>query len=279
MNRLLTKYGMAILSIAVVIAVLLSVMTYFSANSSVFNNIAGTVATPFRTVGTLISNQVGEWVQYFIDFDELKKENEQLKKELAQLESAIRQAEYDSEENKRLRELLKLREQRRDLTFESALIIERDISNWSSVFTINKGTLYDVSVGDCVIDSNGNLVGIVTEAGLNWSTVRTILDSESGVGARVFRSGTDGVAMGDFSLMSNGLLSLSYLNSASDVMSGDLIVTSGLGNYLPSQLVIGYVEELRVNNDGLSRFAVIRPEMELEDLTQVFVVTDFIIVD
>ena len=279
MNRLLTKYGTVILSIAVVIALLLSAMTYFSANSAVFNNIVGTVAAPLRTVGTVISNQVGEWVQYFTDFDELKRENEQLKQELAELESAVRQAEYDSEENARLRELLKLREQRRDLTFESALIIERDISNWSSVFTVNKGTMHDITVGDCAIDSTGNLVGIVTEAGLNWAVVRTILDSESGVGARVFRSGTDGVAKGDFALMSEGLLSLSYLNSASDVITGDLIVTSGLGDYLPSKLVIGYVEELRVNDDGLSRYAVIRPEMELEDLTQVFIVTDFVIVD
>lgn len=279
MNRLLTKYGMAILSIAVVIAVLLSVMTYFSANSSVFNNIVGTVAAPLRTVGTVISNQVGEWVQYFTDFDDLKKENEQLKQELADLQDSIRQAEHDREENKRLRELLKLSEQRRDLTFESALIIERDISNWSSILTVNKGTMHGVAVGDCAIDSTGNLVGIVTEAGLNYSVIRTILDSESGVGARVFRSGADGVAEGDFALMSSGLLSLSYLNSASDVMSGDLIMTSGLDDYLPSNLVIGYVEELRMNDDGLSRYAVIRPEMELDTLTQVFIVTDFVIVD
>ncbi len=279
MNRLLTKYGVVILSIAVVIAVLLSAMTLFSTNSAVFNNIVGTVATPFRTVSTVISNHIEEWVQYFTDFDRLKQENAQLKQELAELEDAVRQAEYDSEENKRLRELLDLRAQRRDLTYESALIIERDISNWSSVFTVNKGTIHDITVGDCVIDSMGNLVGTVTEAGLNWSVVRTILDSESGVGARVFRSGTDGIASGDFSLMSNGLLSLNYLTSTSDVMGGDLIITSGLGNYLPSKLVIGYVEELRMNDDGLSRYAVIRPQMNLDELTQVFIVTDFTIVD
>ena len=126
MNRLLTKYGMVILSIAVVIAVLLSIMTAFSTNSSVLNNIVGTVATPLRTVGTLISNQFHEWTSYFTDFDELKAENEQLKKELADLQNTVRQAEYDREENKLLRELLELREQRRDLTFESALIIERE---------------------------------------------------------------------------------------------------------------------------------------------------------
>ena len=279
MNRLLTKYGTVILSIAVVIALLLSAMTYFSANSAVFNNIVGTVAAPLRTVGTVISNQISEWVQYFTDFDELKLENEQLKKELAELQNTIRQAEYDRDENKRLRELLKLSEQRRDLTYESALIIERDISNWSSILTVNKGTMHDVAVGDCAIDSTGNLVGIVTEAGLNYSVIRTILDSDSAVGARVFRSGADGVAEGDFALMSSGLLSLSYLNSASDVMSGDLITTSGLDDYLPSNLVIGYVEELRMNDDGLSRYAVIRPEMDLDTLTQVFIVTDFDIVD
>lgn len=279
MNRLLTKYGIAVLSVAVVIAVALSVMTYFSSNSAVLNNILGTVASPFRTVGAVISNQVDEWFGYFTDFDEMKKENEQLKKELADLQSAIRQAEYDSDENKRLRELLELREQRRDLTFESALIIERDIANWASVLTLNKGTFHDIAVGDCVIDATGNLVGIITEVGLNWSTVRTILDSDSGIGARVFRSGSNAVAQGEFALMSEGLLSLNYLDSASDVMTGDLIVTSGLGDYLPSQIVIGYVEELRMNDDGLSRYAVIRPEMELEELTQVFVVTDFIIVD
>lgn len=279
MNRLLTKYGVAILSIAVVIAVLLSAMTYFSANSAAFNNIVGTVAAPLRTVGTVISNKIGEWTQYFTDFDALKTENEQLKRELAELQNAIRQAEYDRDENKRLRELLKLREQRRDLTFESALIIERDISNWSSILTVNKGTTHGIAVGDCAIDSTGNLVGIVTEAGLNWSVIRTIIDSESGVGARVFRSGADGVAEGNFALMSSGLLALNYLTSASDVMSGDLIMTAGLDDYLPSQLVIGYVEELRMNDDGLSRYAVIRPEMDLDTLTQVFIVTDFVIVD
>lgn len=70
----------------------------------------------------------------------LKEENEQLKLELAEMEAAIRQAEYDREENARLRELLGLREQRRDLVFESALIVEEDYSNWSSIVTVNKGT-------------------------------------------------------------------------------------------------------------------------------------------
>ena len=63
------------------------------------------------------------------------------------------------------------------------------------------------------------------------------------------------------------------------MVSGDLIVTSGLGGYYPSQLVIGYVEEVRASDNGLAQYAVIRPEADLDSLTQVFIVTSFDIVD
>ena len=279
MNRIFTKYGIAVLSVAVIIAILLCVLSVFSSSSAVLPNVAGTIATPFRTVGTAITNKIDEWVSYFTDFDEMKAENEELKKRLALLEADIRQAEYDREENKLLRELLNLSEQRRDLSYESALIVERDASNWASLLTINKGTLSDIAVGDCVIDQYGNMVGIISEAGLNWATVRTVLDSEASVGARIFRSGLNAVAEGEFSLMNENRLRLSYLSTDSDVMSGDLIVTSGLGDYLPTGLVIGYVEELRTSNDGLSRHAVIIPQTEIDSLTELFVITEFTIVD
>lgn len=279
MNRLFTKYGTALLSIAVLIAVILSVMTALSSSSAPLPNLLGTIAAPFRTAGTAITNKISEWSDYFTEFDALKAENEELKKELADLQEEIRQAQFFRDENEHLRELIGLREQRRDLTFESALIIERDASNWESLFTVNKGTLHDISVGDCVVDETGNLVGVITEAGLNWATVRTILDSDTNIGARIFRSGVNAVAQGDFTLMSRERLSLGYLSGESDIVGGDLIVTSGLGDFLPAQIVIGYVEELGMDDDGLSRYAIVRPEADIASLTQIFVITDFTIVD
>ena len=279
MKRLLTKYGMIVLSVAVVVAILLSAMTFFSSTSAAFPNLLGVLASPFRQAGAAISNTVEGWVQYFTDHDALAEENRQLKEQLAQMEASIRQAEYDREENQRLRELLDLRQQRRELTFESALIVEEDVSNWASMLTVNKGTAHNVSVGDCAIDEFGHLVGVVTEVGLNWSTVRTLLDSETSIGALVVRSDLTAVAQGDFALMSEGRLQLNYLGAQSDVMAGDLIVTSGLGDYYPSQLVIGYVEEVGTSDDGLAQYAVIRPQAEPENLTQLFIITDFTIVD
>lgn len=273
------KFAVAILSIAAAIAVLLSILSYLSTNSSAVTDLMGIIATPFRSVGASITEKVHGWMDYMTEFDALKAENAQLKIDIARMKEAVRQAEADSEENVRLRELTQLREQRRDLHFESARILVQDVSNWSSVLTVNKGTAQDVKVGDCVVTEEGYLVGVVTAAGVNWATVRTILDSGSSLGALVFRSGASAVAQGDFSLMGEGRLTLSYLGTNPDLVSGDLIVTSGLGDYYPAQIVIGSVEEVRASDDGLDQIAVVCPAAELEDLTQVFIVTSFDIVD
>lgn len=273
------RFAVAILSIAAAIAVLLSALSYLSTNSSAVSDLMGIIASPFRSVGASITEKVSGWMDYMTEFDALKEENARLKIEMARMEEAVRQAKADSEENARLRELAELREQRRDLHFESARILVQDVSNWSSVLTINKGTSQNVKTGDCVVTEEGYLVGVVTEAGVNWATVQTILDSGSSLGALVFRSGASAVAQGDFSLMGEGRLTLSYLGANPDLVSGDLIVTSGLGDYYPAQLVIGFVEEVRASDDGLEQIAVVSPAADLEALTQVFVVTSFDIVD
>ena len=279
MKRPANKFGIMVLAAAAVIAVLLSVMSYFSVSAAVLPNLAGIIASPFRSASAAISGYVSGWTEYLTEFDALKEENGQLKMKIAEMEESVRQAEADRDENVRLRELAGLREQRRDLHFESARILVQDASNWSSMLTVNKGTAHDVEVGDCVVTEAGYLVGVVTEAGYNWSTVRTILDSETSIGALVFRTGGTAVAQGSFDLMGEGRLALDYLGSEPDVVAGDLIVTSGLAGYYPSQLVIGYVQEVRASDNGLAQYAVIAPQAELSALTQVFVVTDFDVVD
>ena len=273
------KFTITILSIAAAIAVLLSVLTYFSTNSSALSDLAGVVASPFRSVSAAVAGAMDGWKAYLTEFDALQEENQRLRRELAEKEAVIRQAELDREENARLRELADLRQQRRDLHFESARILVQDASNWSSLLTINKGPSQDIQAGNCVVTEEGYLIGVVTEAGLNWATVRTVVDSESSIGATVFRSGASALAQGRFDLMGENRLSLSYLGFSPDLASGDLVVTSGLGGYYPAQLVIGYVEEVRSSDDGLDQLAVVRPAADLEKLTQVFVITRFDIVD
>ena len=279
MKRPVNKFGITVLAVAAAVAVLLSVMSYFSSTAAALPNLTGIIAAPFRSVAASLSDTVRQWTGYLTEFDALQAENEQLRLQIAQMEETVRRAEADRDENVRLRELTGLRQQRRDLQWESARVLVQDVSNWSSLLTINKGTSHGVEKGDCVVTEAGYLVGVVTEAGYNWSTVRTILDSETSIGALVFRTGGTAVAQGSFDLMGEGRLALDYLGSEPDVVAGDLIVTSGLAGYYPSQLVIGYVQEVRASDNGLAQYAVIAPQAELSALTQVFVVTDFDVVD
>lgn len=273
------RFGITVLTLATLIAVLLSIMGYFSVTSAPLPNLAGMIATPFRSASASFSEMLGNWSDYFLQFDALKEENRQLKLKIAEMEEIVRQAQADRDENARLREVAGLREQRRDLHLESARVLDQDTSNWASLLTVNKGTAHGVAVGNCVVTETGYLVGVVTDAGLNWATVRTILDSESSIGALVFRSKSNALAQGDFSLMRDGRLTLNYLGTDPDVISGDLIVTSGLGGYYPSGLVIGHVEEVRTSDNGLEQYAVLTPDAELDALIQVFIITSFDIVD
>ena len=279
MKRPSNRFVIMVLAVAAAAAVLLSVMSYLSATSAPLPNVAGIIAAPFRSVSASISETFRRWTGYFVGVDELREENEQLKKQIAKMEETVRQAQADREENVRLREVAQLREQRRDLHLESARVLVQDSSNWYSQLTINKGTSQDITVGDCVLTETGDLLGVVTETGLTWATVRTILDSESSIGALVFRNGGSVMAQGDFALMGENRLSLTYLGTEPDVVAGDLIVTSGLGGFYPSQLVIGYVEEVKTSDNGLAQYAVLKPEAEMTGLIQVYVVTSFDIVD
>ena len=274
------RFGITVLALAALIAVLLSVMGYFSTTSAApLPNLAGIIASPFREAAATLSRTAGSWSEYLTQFDALKAENEELKRKIAEMEETVRQAQADREENVRLREAAQLREQRRDLHLESARVLVQDGSNWDSLLTVNKGTAHGVKVGDCAVTETGCLVGVVTKAGLNWSTVRTILDSESSIGALVFRSKSSALAQGDFALMREGRLELNYMGAEPDVIAGDLIVTSGLGDYYPSELVIGHVDEVLTSDNGLTQYAVLTPDASLDGLVQVFIITSFDIVD
>ena len=275
MKNFFQKNGIMMLAAVTVVAVLLCVASALSSQTGFLQNAGGVIASPFRAVGSAVSGWFSSISQRFEDVEALQQENADLKKENAELQRQLDQAKIDSEENQRLRNLLNLRQQRRDFTFESAVIVDRSTSNWSRVMTLNKGTSSGIAVGNCVVDDQGNLVGVIREAGLNWSTITTILDTDSSLGARVFRTGETAVAGGDLALMAEGRLRLQYLSDSASLIKGDVIVTSGLGGYYPAGLVIGTVESVQTDDGGLARYAVLSPKCDVAAIQEMFIITDF----
>lgn len=279
MKHFLREHGIWVLFAAAVIAVALALMSLFSNTSSPLTNLANTIAHPFRAAYTGIGDWFEDKRNYYKDTTALEEENAQLRQRLAEMEAEIRQAQSDREENARLRELLELRQQRRDLTdLESATVTEHTVTNWTSSLTLNKGTDHGVEKNDCVMDETGALVGIVSEVGGSWATVLTLVDTDTSIGAEIFRTNDLCLAQGDFSLMGKNHLRLDFLPPETELLGGDLILTSGLGGYYPSGLVIGSVDEVQVDDSGAASYAVLTPAVDFDALTQVFIIKSFEIV-
>ena len=210
---------------------------------------------------------------------DLKSEKEELKRQVAQLQAQARDAEAALEENKLLKEHLGLRPSQREFEEELVSITAWSSSNWESAFTISKGSSLGVEAGDCVVDEYWNLVGVVSQVGENWATVSTLIDSDLELGGMLARTGSAAILEGDFSLMGEGKLKLSFLPENSELMAGDLVTTSGRGGVYPPGLVVGHVEEVHTEASGMTQYAVIIPQTELEELKQVFVIKSFTIIE
>ena len=246
--------------------------------AGVVSDAVGGVSGPVRTA----VSAAFEWLEgiygYIYQYDRLEAENAALRAELAGLRQNAIDAAALEEENRQLRELLNLSERHSDFTYESAKITAWASSNWSSTFTISKGednADHPISVGNCVVTEYGALVGQIIEVGSTWSTVRTVIDSSIDVGALVGEAGSVGMCVGDFALMQQGLLKLTYLSENAQLVEGEAVLTSGKGAYIPQGLIIGYIRSVLSEASGQTLYGVVEPACDLGALSQVFVITDF----
>ena len=276
MKNFFRQNGLLLVLIALLLSILIGVgSALLGGNTDPLSNVVNTVASPIRGGVSAVMDWAEGVYTYVFHYQELHDQLSDLQVKVSQLEEQVRQGEEASRENEQLRQLLQLQAKRRDFTFESARVTTRSTSNWESTLTIGKGSAAGIAVDDCVVDEYWNLVGVVAEVGENWATVRTLVDSDTEMGGQLARTGGAAILEGDFALMGEGRLKLTYLPENSELIAGDLVTTSGRGGVYPAGLVAGHVEEVRTDASGMTRYAVIAPETDLDGLQQVFVITDF----
>lgn len=281
MKDFFRRNGGLILIAAILLALVTAVVsTLLGGVADPLSNVVQFLTTPARNGFNAVINWTEERYNDAFEREQLKQENEELKQRLAELEEKEREYEAALQENERLRNVLELRPKERSFDeLESAMVTARSASNWASTLTLSKGSAQGVEVDDCVVDQYWNLVGVVAEVGENWCTVRTLIDSATEMGALISRTRGAAILEGDLALMGEGKLKLTFLPENSQLMSGDLVTTSGRGGVFPSGIVAGHVEEVRTDASGIGQYAVIVPETDLNSLKQVFIIKDFTIVE
>lgn len=216
-------------------------------------------------------NSIGMVQQIFTnwkDLEELKRENESLKAEQNRYSEVLA-------ENIRLRNLLKFKQGYTSYNMVGASVIERDYGGWTHTMVIDRGEDSGIKKYMPVIIPSG-LVGFVSEVYMNSSRVQLLLDPQTTVGGIVQRPASRVVSMVSGNSGNPGLLSFMSLPKESDVIKGDIIVTSGYGGVYPKGLVIGTVEQVDVDSEGGTQSAEIRPAADFAHMEEVFIITDHI---
>lgn len=216
---------------------------------------------------------MGDLTDNFKTLDELKKENEALQSKLDDMtidNTRLRQEQYELE---RLQELYKLDQNYADYEKVGAHVIANNGTNWFNSFTIDKGSADGIKADMNVLAGSG-LVGIVTEVGSNYAQVRAVIDDESSISAMVLSTSDLCMVRGDLKLMSDGRIRFEKLpNNDNKIEVGEQVVTSHISSKFLQGIFIGYISEIEVDSNNLTRSGYITPAVDFNNLQEVLVIT------
>ena len=235
---------------------------------------AGAIVTPFQNgvnrIGTWLSKQFSG----FQDVQKLSEENKALRDEISELTQKNNELVQNQTELTRLQELYRVDKKYSDYQKVAAEVISKDPGNWYSTFVVNRGTADGIAVNMNVL-GQGGLIGIVTEVGQNWAQVRSIIDDESNVSGMAVNTSEPCVVTGNLMEMDSGKIDFSGLrDSDNEVTEGTSIVTSNISDRYLTGLLIGYVSEISLDSNNLTKSGTIIPAADFRNLREVLIITE-----
>ena len=225
-----------------------------------------TVAKPFEWCASKAADAVDGFISVFTDYDDLVEENKRLKATIEELQNDAADNETLKRENAWLKEYLALRGESPELILADAKIISHEAGNYSTVLTLNKGSVHGIKINMPVITSSG-LLGSVSEVGLNWCKVVSIVETSSKVGVYTDRTGVIGTVEGSLELRQQGQCLMSY-GSDADIKVGDRVYTSGTGSIYPYGLLIGRIVSIEADETTRRLMAVVQPAVNVMDMAE-----------
>jgi rod shape-determining protein MreC len=225
----------------VVFFILLFLSLSFIFNSNYFHK---SKVILFSNSITNYTNEVFENINWYF---ELKKINSSLVEENLilknQLEKFIEKSSIDSLENVAFQ-------------YQNAKVISNNLSSIKNNLVINKGIKHGLKNEMGVISSTG-IVGIINRTSKNYSSVMSVLNTETKINAKVKRTSHFGTL--EWNGLSNRELLLNDIPETADIKIGDSIITGGMSLIFPEGINIGVVSEIMKQekfNDTVMKFHI-----------------------
>jgi rod shape-determining protein MreC len=224
----------------------------------------GVFAEAQRGLSTGVSRVRGAWGRY-VWLRGVEAENASLRRELEAVQVQFQERRALADRARTLEELLALRD-RSNLQTVAAAIIASSASPDFRTLTIDKGRNQGLKRDLAVIAPDG-VVGRIVVPSPNAAKVQLLIDRNAAAGALIERSRAQGVVQGN----GDSRLRLDYVAESSDVVVGDVVVTSGIDGIYPKGFTIGQVESVEKNGPAYKRITV-KPSVNFSSIEAVLVV-------
>ncbi|MBW3643132.1 MAG: rod shape-determining protein MreC [Actinobacteria bacterium] len=232
-------------------------------------NGAADAFSPVRSVAADVLDPVGDALAGITGYGDLEDENAALRARIAELEGDVLRDEGAEEELAEALSLLEL-DFAGDRPRVDARVVSAPVSNFEQTIELDRGSDDGVSVDMPVVTGSG-LIGRTVAVSGSRSVVQLITDPVSSVGVRLSRSSEVAVAEGRGP---DALLSLGFVDAATEVDVLELVVTSGLEDSIfPPGIPVGRVARAEVGAGQFQQRVEVRPVADISRLTLVSVIT------
>ncbi|MGH7840888.1 MAG: rod shape-determining protein MreC [Candidatus Binataceae bacterium] len=222
---------------------------------------------PVQALEAGFSAEASGFIHDYLELVGTRRQNDALRKELAELESQrARTAELEAE-NRRLGDLLELRDALATKAI-AANVIGSDATGLSRTLIIGQGSRSGFRRDMAVIAAAG-VVGKLIAVAPDAARVLLIDDHNSALDAIDQRSRARGIVAG----VPDDGLTLKYVDRTGDLKPGDAIVTSGMDGIFPRGLLVGEVARVSQEGPGLFLNIEVAPAADFRKLEQVLVLT------
>lgn len=250
-------------------------------SSSGVGGVVNLLLMPMQRVSAALSEQMtANAEETAASKEDLLSENKDLKAQINDLNRQLINYDTLKRENEEYKKYLGLKEENQDYQLLAAEVIAKDPDDLYGSITIDQGSRDGVSKNDPVITDAG-LLGWVSEVFPTSSRVTTLFHADAKFGARDSQTQETGIMSCTVQSADEGYLRMNYLDSTTKVQEGDLIVTSGLavesgfGGLFPRNLTVGTVKSVSRSESDASLYALVQPAVDLKNPKDVMVITNF----
>ncbi len=269
------KILVVILSVVVVVTIFLQVIK----PSTQFEHVDNYFYTTISYVrNTLISNPIKSIQKAVADFSsnsQLRLENDMYRQYLEQMNQMSTQLEETYRDNQNLKDLLALHETMVEYDLVNSKIINRDHQTFNQYLILDKGSSDGVESQMAVISTLG-LVGNVERVENNHSIVKLITNQESinkySVLIQIDSKTVVNAILEGYN-GDTGMFEVRLLDTSIAVSEGMKVMTSGLGEIVPSGLLIGTIDNIEERHTTLSVTVHVEPSADFADLNYLSIVT------